>query len=67
MRKLLSTEGFVVIDNIYTLEEINSILETISQADTSKPTFRRTNDLFAIRQFLKEVPAAYNLIFSRNN
>ncbi|SFQ16273.1 phytanoyl-CoA dioxygenase family protein [Parafilimonas terrae] len=64
MRKQLSTEGFVVIDNIYTLEEINSILETISQADTSKPTFRRTNDLFAIRQFLKEVPAAYNLIFN---
>ncbi|MGN6354501.1 MAG: phytanoyl-CoA dioxygenase family protein [Parafilimonas sp.] len=64
MRKQLLTEGFAVIDNIYTLEEINSILETISQADTSNPTFRRTNDLFAIRQFLKEVPATYDLIFN---
>lgn len=57
-------EGFAIIDTIYTAEEINLLLETISQADSGRPTFRKSNDLFAIRQFLKEVPGAYNLIFN---
>lgn len=44
--------------------EINNLISVISQADTSKPAFRKTNDLFAIRQFLKEVPAAVAHIFN---
>lgn len=57
--------GFTVIENIYTAEEINLIVETISNVDTTKPSFRRTNDLFAIRQFLKEVPETRELIFNK--
>lgn len=60
----LLSEGFAVIENVYTAAEINSILETISQVDTTNPTFRKTKDLFAIRQFLKEVPLVKNLIFN---
>jgi ectoine hydroxylase-related dioxygenase (phytanoyl-CoA dioxygenase family) len=62
-QKLLH-DGFSIIDNIFTTEEINSILQAISQVDTTKPTFRKTSDLFAIRQFLKEVPATFPLIFN---
>ena len=38
--KLLN-EGYALIDNIFTIEEVNSLLLTISQADTSKPTFSK--------------------------
>jgi ectoine hydroxylase-related dioxygenase (phytanoyl-CoA dioxygenase family) len=57
-------DGFTIIDDIYTTEEINAILQVIAEADTTKPTFRKTNDLFAIRQFLKEIPAASDVIFN---
>jgi len=56
--------GFTTIENIYSAEEIQQIIDTIDQVDTSKDTFRKSCDLFAIRQFLKEVPATKNLIFN---
>jgi ectoine hydroxylase-related dioxygenase (phytanoyl-CoA dioxygenase family) len=62
--KRISAEGFTVIDNVYTTEEIDSILKVIEQVDTSRPTFRKTNDLFAIRQFLKEVPEVFTIVFN---
>lgn len=64
IKKKILSNGFAIIDNVFTVKEINSILETITQVDTTKPTFRKTNDLFAIRQFLKEVPATHPLIFT---
>jgi hypothetical protein len=59
-------DGFVVIENIYSDQEVESLIEVINKADQSNPTFRKTNDLFAIRQFLKEVPEIYLLIFTDN-
>lgn len=64
MKEDILNNGFTIINNVFTDKEIDDLLLTISQADTSKPTFRRTNDLFAIRQFLKEVPAAVDKVFS---
>lgn len=49
-------QGFSVIDSVYTNEEVDAVSQIIDNADTSKDTFRRSNDLFAIRQFLKELP-----------
>jgi ectoine hydroxylase-related dioxygenase (phytanoyl-CoA dioxygenase family) len=66
LKSQLANQGFSIIDNIYTDIEINNLLETISNADHSKPTFRKTNDLFAIRQFFKEIPEAVNLVFNQN-
>ena len=56
--------GFTTIDQVYTDEEVQSILGQIEQADNSKDTFRKSKDLFAIRQFLKEVPETRDLIFN---
>ncbi len=64
IKERLLFEGFAVIDNIYSEKEISSILDAISLVDTSKPTFRKTKDLFAIRQFLKELPEISNLVFN---
>ncbi|MGV0831169.1 phytanoyl-CoA dioxygenase family protein [Empedobacter brevis] len=56
--------GFTTINNIYSEEEVEKIIETINQVETSKDTFRKSADLFAIRQFLKEVPETQKLIFN---
>ena len=58
--------GFTVVENIYSKQEIDNILEFISQADSSNQNFRKSNDLFAIRQFLKEIPEIAPLIFNQN-
>jgi len=62
----LIENGFTTVDNIYSDKEIEQILSTIDQADTTKETFRKSTDLFAIRQFLKEIPETTNLIFNDN-
>ena len=58
--------GFEIIDNFYTPEEIEKILQQINQANPDKETFRKSEGLFAIRQFLKEVPATIETIFNDN-
>jgi hypothetical protein len=56
--------GFAVIENVFSEAEIRTLIDTIEQADTSRPTFRKGTTLFAIRQLLKEVPEAIQLIFT---
>ena len=62
----LFDNGFSVMENIYSEEEIQNILTIIDQTDSSNETFRKTNDLFAIRQFLREIPTVIDLIFTEN-
>lgn len=57
--------GFSVVDEIYTPVEVENILALISSVDSNKTTFRKSDDLFAIRQFLKEIPKAKELIFNQ--
>jgi ectoine hydroxylase-related dioxygenase (phytanoyl-CoA dioxygenase family) len=56
--------GFTVIDNIYTDIEVAELISIIAKADKSNPTFRKSADLFAIRQFLKGVPEVKPVIFN---
>jgi ectoine hydroxylase-related dioxygenase (phytanoyl-CoA dioxygenase family) len=63
LEKILN-DGFAIVEDIYTPDEIESIIATINKVDQSKDTFRKTDDLFAIRRFLIEVPEAKPLIFS---
>ena len=60
----VSKNGFTVIDNIYTDNEVTDLIGIIDKADQSNPTFRKSADLFAIRQFLKEVPEVKPRIFN---
>ncbi|MCU7618637.1 phytanoyl-CoA dioxygenase family protein [Chryseobacterium sp. PBS4-4] len=62
----IADKGFSVISNVFSTEEIEKISEVIQNVDTSKDTFRKSEDLFAIRQFLKEIPEVRNLIFNEN-
>lgn len=62
----LIENGFTTVDNIYSDKEIEQILLTIEHADNDKETFRKSAELFAIRQFLKEIPETKNLVFNDN-
>ncbi|NHA04016.1 phytanoyl-CoA dioxygenase family protein [Mucilaginibacter sp. HC2] len=65
-RESILNNGFTILEDVYTPEEVESILAIIEAVDPSNPTFRKTDDLFAIRQFLKEVPQTVPLIFNNN-
>lgn len=63
-KKEIEENGFTVINHVFTDEEVAQLIRVIQEADNTKETFRKTKDLFAIRQFLKEVPAAASLILT---
>lgn len=65
-KDLIFENGFTVINTIFSTEEINKIIHVLDNIDTSKETFRKSEDLFAIRQFLKEIPEVRDLIFNEN-
>jgi len=61
----IQKSGFSVIDSVFTDQQIEDILAAINRADTTKESFRKSDDLFAIRRFLKEVPDTIDLIFNK--
>lgn len=60
----LDEVGFSIVNNIYTEEEIAKMLTVIVNANSDKSTFRKSEDLFAIRQFLIEVPDINKIVFN---
>ncbi len=62
----ITENGYTIINRIFSDEKIEQISKVIQNADTSNETFRKSENLFAIRQFLKEIPEAVNLIFNEN-
>ena len=63
-RQNIEINGFTTVPEIYSAGEINTIVTLIDSVGSDKTTFRKTDDLFAIRQFLKEVPGAANVVFN---
>lgn len=63
-KREIEEKGFTVINDVFTAEEVTDLISVIQRADNTKETFRKTKDLFAIRQFLKEIPAAASLILT---
>lgn len=61
---LFNEQGYAIVENIYTAKETEQIIASINNADTHNTTFRKSADLFAIRQFLKEIPATVPFIFN---
>jgi ectoine hydroxylase-related dioxygenase (phytanoyl-CoA dioxygenase family) len=56
--------GFTIVEDIYRNDEVEALLREINNANTDQPTFRKTEDLFAIRQFLKEIPTIVSIVFN---
>ncbi len=63
-KEVIADRGYSVISNVFSNEEIEKISMVIRNTDSSKETFRKSEDLFAIRQFLKEIPDVRDLIFN---
>jgi ectoine hydroxylase-related dioxygenase (phytanoyl-CoA dioxygenase family) len=65
----INSEGFTIIDNVYNENEIKkliSIIENVTENSNENATFRKSEDLFAIRQFHKEIPETLGYIFNQN-
>lgn len=60
----LAEHGFSVVNSVYSTDEIREIGMLLEGLDTDNPIFRKSDDLFAIRQFIKEIPAVKPLIFN---
>lgn len=60
----ISGNGFTIIKDVFTQPEVDVIISIIDKADTSKPAFRKHENLFAIRRFLPEFPDLHFLIFT---
>lgn len=60
----IQSNGFTIVDNVYSAAEINALISVIDQLDTTSSSFRKTKDLFAIRRFLNEAPAIRPLVFN---
>lgn len=62
----IEKNGFAIVENIYTNIEIQQLLEIIDNTDTSSATFRKSDNLFAIRQFLKEIPETLPILLNNS-
>lgn len=65
----IDSEGFAIINDIYTdneIEKLISLIENQTENDTDNATFRKSQDLFAIRQFHREIPKTLPFIFNHN-
>lgn len=58
--------GFSIINDVFSADEMEEIINVLNDIDTSRENFRKSEDLFAIRQFLKEIPEIKDLIFNDN-
>ncbi|GAB0156959.1 phytanoyl-CoA dioxygenase family protein [Chryseobacterium sp. Alg-005] len=58
--------GFTIINTIFSDNELEKIDEILKNIDASNENFRQSEDLFAIRQFLKEIPEISDLVFNNN-
>ena len=60
----IEENGFTIIPSIYSNEELIRLIYTIDSADTRNFAFRKSTELFAIRQFFKEIPKIEAIIFN---
>ncbi len=61
----LEENGFSVLSDLYSDNEISRILACIENAEQDGNSFMKTKDLFAIRQLIKNVPELSDLLFNK--
>ncbi|GAA4041977.1 phytanoyl-CoA dioxygenase family protein [Hymenobacter glaciei] len=66
MAAQFASEGFAVLPTLYTPVEVAALLRTVETAPASGPNFRRSQEVFAIRNLLGEVPALWPLLATKN-
>jgi ectoine hydroxylase-related dioxygenase (phytanoyl-CoA dioxygenase family) len=56
--------GYTVVKNVFSTPEIDAITQIIHNTDSTNKTFRKSKELFAIRQFFKELHDVAPMIFT---
>jgi ectoine hydroxylase-related dioxygenase (phytanoyl-CoA dioxygenase family) len=60
----LHQNGFTTLPDIYSISEVNSLVQIIENATQNSSNFRQSNDLFAIRNLLSEIPELQNVLWN---
>jgi ectoine hydroxylase-related dioxygenase (phytanoyl-CoA dioxygenase family) len=63
----INSEGFTIINKVYSeteIEKLICVIEKITNNKSENSTFRKSEDLFAIRQFLIEIPETLDIILN---
>lgn len=60
----LNRNGFTILKDVFDEDAIQQMIRAIETAGTDNAAFRKTKDLFAIRQVLKEIPALVHMVLS---
>ncbi|PZR26750.1 MAG: phytanoyl-CoA dioxygenase [Citrobacter freundii] len=63
-KEKLEEDGFVIVDKIFSSDEVRVLKELLQAVDGSNPSFRKTEDLFAIRRLLIEVMEAKKYVLN---
>jgi len=63
-KREIEEKGYAIINTVYTKDEVANILSAIENTDQTNPAFRKTNDMFAIRRFLHEIPVVKTLLLT---
>ncbi len=68
MNTLLETyrrDGYAIVTELFSKQELARLIQTIETTRPLSANFRRSSELFAIRQFLQEIPTVKDLIFTQ--
>ncbi len=57
-----ATQGFAIIPELYAPAEIAALLHCLESAPAAGPNFRRSQEVFAIRNLVGEIPALWPLL-----
>ena len=60
----LEDKGFSVVDNVFNRDEVSLLVSALEETSAKTGNFRVSNDLFAIRQLLNEIPGLLPIIFN---
>lgn len=61
----LNENGFSILSDLYSDNEISKILACIENTEQNKTSFMKTKDLFAIRQLIKNIPDLSDYLFNK--
>ncbi|MDO7849751.1 phytanoyl-CoA dioxygenase family protein [Hymenobacter sp. M29] len=57
-----AAEGFAVLPDFYAPADVSALLHAVESSAGSGPNFRRSQEVFAIRELLKEIPSLWPLL-----
>ncbi|MBO9658596.1 MAG: phytanoyl-CoA dioxygenase family protein [Chitinophagaceae bacterium] len=64
VKQQVEKDGFAILANIFDHSSVKELQTTIETTSPTSDAFRKTNDLFAIRRFLFEIPQIREHIFT---